>query len=206
MAKQEFAVVAKKFRRLWILEKQRAHQGNSGPRHFFDCGVNVGQQAVALFNEVFADRGVLRAVYPGFLVRGAFRGVVAVDGIECAGFDPTGKKGRRWRSGKSADIVAHHSVAGNSHAEQHRRAHAEMIPNCDVVAGPGRGVALSAGIGSTRQHKRPLVRPQLQQSFLRGAHILHSKNVVNCKMRQRGTVVQTVAHIERHGLGRGQKD
>src|SRR5258708_5535609 len=80
-----------------------------------------------------------------------------------------------------------------------------MIPDGDVVTGPSRRVTLSAGVGRTSEHKWPLVRAKLLQSFAGSADIFHTKYIVNRKMRQRSSVVKAMLDIQRHGLTSGQK-
>src|SRR5205085_2734744 len=86
--------------------------------HLFNAGINVRKQPIALFNVVFANGFVLRPVYPYFLVRGSFCSVIAVNGIECSGLDPARQELWSWRSGKTANVIADHSVSGNAHVDE----------------------------------------------------------------------------------------
>ena len=85
-------------------------------------------------------------------------------------------------------------------------AKAKVVPGRTVVAGPGRRIALTAGIGSAGHHERPDAGAQAKHPLERAARILHSIDVVNLRMGRvaRGEVVTVdpVQIIERHGLGR----
>src|SRR6266481_573104 len=80
-------------------------------------------------------------------------------------------------------------------AEQHRRAHVEVIPGAAVVTGPSGGVALSAGVGGTGEHEWPLVGLQLPQAVISGTNIFHSVDVVNSAMIERRAVIEAVPSV-----------
>src|SRR3954463_16466832 len=77
-----------------------------------------------------------------------------------------------------------------------------MIPGGSVVSRPGEAVALAASVGGARQHKRPLVRTQLEQSLVSRARIFQSDNVVDLGMRRgaRGEarLLDAMHRIQRH--------
>ena len=85
---EKITIVAVKLLRLRIFEEKRPHQRNAGACSFFGYGIKIRKQAVAEFNVFAANGFVLRAVNPGLLIGGAFRGVVPVNGIERAHFKP----------------------------------------------------------------------------------------------------------------------
>src|SRR3954447_26776046 len=79
-----------------------------------------------------------------------------------------------------------------------------MIPCGSVVSRPGEAVALAARVGGARQHKRPLVRTQLEQSLVSRARIFQSDNVVDLGMRRgaRGEarLFNAVDGVQGHGF------
>ena len=74
------------------LEEERAHDGDAVAGGFFGGGVEVGHEAVALFDEAAADGFLLGAVGPGLVRAGAFGGVVAIDGLEGGELEPLGEE------------------------------------------------------------------------------------------------------------------
>src|SRR5882762_9661749 len=109
-AEKEVAVVAVKSFDLRVVKKNRAHGGEPGARGFFDRGVNVGKKVITKLHVAAANGFVLWAVDPRFLIQSTVAGVVAINGIQCANLEPTGKEigGRRTR--ETTDIVASHPV------------------------------------------------------------------------------------------------
>src|SRR5437762_14164263 len=97
-----------------------------------------------------------RAVNPGFRIRGALGGVIAVDRIERADFEPARQQIGRRRAGEAADVVTDQGHSGDSHAHEHWRAHRQVVPSAAVVAGPGGGIALGAGIGRASENEGAL--------------------------------------------------
>src|SRR4051794_31758441 len=85
-----------------------------------------------------------------------------------------------------------------------------MIPGGSVVSRPGEAVALAASVGGARQHKRPLVRTQLEQSLVSRARIFQSDNVVDLGMsrgaRRKARLFDPVHRICRHRFTRPVKD
>ena len=73
-------------------EEEGSHDGEAGAGGLFGGGVEVGHEAVALFDVAAADGEVFWAIDPGFVCTGAFGGVVAVDGLEGGDFDPLGEE------------------------------------------------------------------------------------------------------------------
>src|SRR5437868_2577163 len=54
-----------------------------------------------------------------------------------------------------------------------------MVPGAAVIAGPGSGIALAAGIAGTGQDEGALIWRELQQSVVGSAGVLHSIDVVD---------------------------
>ena len=75
-----------------------------------------------------------------------------------------------------------------------------MVPGAAVVAGPGGGVALRAGISSTRQYKGSLVALQFAQAIVSSTDVFHAVHVVDGAMVERGAVVEAMPGVERHGF------
>src|SRR5882762_6424751 len=194
-AEKEVAVVAVKSFGLRVVEKNRAHGGESGARGFFDRGVNVGKKVITKLHVAAANGFVLWAVDPRFLNQSTVAGVVAINGIQCANLEPTSKEigGRRTR--ETTDIIASHPVTAKPQAEQHRRAHVEVIPGAAVVTGPSGGIALSASVGGAGEHEGPLVGLQLAQAVISGTNIFHSVDVVNGAMIERRAVIEAVPGV-----------
>ena len=92
------------------------------------------------------------------------------------------------------------AIAGEAEIQEHRRAHRNVIPGGAVVAGPGGGVALRAGISGACEDERALVALEFAQAFVGGADVFHAENVVDGAMVGRGAVIQAVDGVERHGL------
>src|ERR1700747_365992 len=84
-----------------------------------------------------------------------------------------------------------------------------MVPRREIVAGPGEPVSLAASVGRTRKNKRALIGTQLQQSFISGARIFQSDDIVNFGVRRgprsEAGLINAVDRIEWHGLGRAVK-
>src|SRR3981081_2748859 len=57
-----------------------------------------------------------------------------------------------------------------------------MIPSGTVVAGPGRGIALSTGGACARQHDWPHARIELLQSIEGSSRVFHPVPVVNLRV------------------------
>src|SRR5690242_10362825 len=81
-----------------------------------------------------------------------------------------------------------------------------MVPGAAVVAGPGGGIALCAGIGRARKNEGALSGLQLQQAFVSGAGIFHAIYIVSGAMVDGGAVIKAVDGVERHGLVRAKED
>src|SRR5256884_2931396 len=75
-----------------------------------------------------------------------------------------------------------------------------MIPGAAVVARPGGGITLGAGICGAREHEWPFVRLQFAQPIIRGTHVLHAVDIVNGTMIERGSIVEAVPGVKRHGF------
>ena len=70
------------------LEEEWTHDGQAGARRLFGDGVEVGHQAIALFDVAAADGFVLGTVDPRLVIARAFGGVVAVDGLKGGELEP----------------------------------------------------------------------------------------------------------------------
>ncbi len=85
-----------------------------------------------------------------------------------------------------------------------------MIPGRAVVASPGRGITLPAGEARPRHHEGALVGAKRAQPVIGRARIFHAIDVVDFGVGRdaRGEIIagDTVAHVERHGLGRRFED
>ena len=57
---------------------------------------------------------MLRAMHPHFLRERTFGGVIAVEGVECADFDPTRQEIGWGRAVETADVVADEGDAAES--------------------------------------------------------------------------------------------
>ncbi len=205
-SEKELALLAVEFLGLGVFHKDGAHQGDARARGLFHAPVDVGHQLIAQLDVAAADGFVLGPVHPGLLIGGAFRRMVAVNGVERAQFNPP----RQQVGGRTAvvptDIVSYESVTGNAQAEQIRHTQAKVIPGAGVVTCPRCGVALRPSVGGPSQHKRPLIRPELQQSFVSGTHVLHAVDVMNGAVIQGDPSVEAVPRIERHSLVRALED
>lgn len=131
--------------------------------------------------------------------------MIAIHGIEGANLKPAGEKVWRGGAAKSADVIADERYATEAKIKKHLSAQAELIPSGGVVPGPGKSVALAAGIGGTGQNEGALVRAKLQEPFVGGALIFHAKDVVNlCVGGGAGSeawLIDAMDAIEGHGSG-----
>ena len=75
-----------------------------------------------------------------------------------------------------------------------------MIPGGAVVAGPGGGVTLGAGIGGAGQDEGALVAFKFAQAFVGGAGVFHAEDVVDGAVVEGGAVVEAMHSVERHGF------
>src|SRR4029077_14196779 len=99
--------------------------------------------------------------------------------MERACFKPASEERGGRRASEAADVVTGHGNAAKCQAEQHGRAHGEMVPGAAVVARPRGGVALRAGVRCAREPDRAVVTLQLSPAFVGGANIFHSVYVVD---------------------------
>ena len=75
-----------------------------------------------------------------------------------------------------------------------------MIPGAAVVARPGCGKALRTRECRSREHKRTLIRLQLQQAFVGGAHIFHAEDVVGFALRNGTAEVGAAQDVQRNSF------
>ena len=87
------------------------------------------------------------------------------------------------RAGEAADVGADEAEAAEAEIDEHGRGHAEMVPGGGVVAGPGGGVALAAGVAGAGEDEGALVGLELEQAFVGGAGVLHAEDVVDLGVR-----------------------
>ncbi len=80
-----------------------------------------------------------------------------------------------------------------------------MIPGAAVVAGPGSGIALRAGIRRARKHEGPFLGLQFAQSVVSRPDVLHAEHIMDGAMIEAGAVVEAVHRIKGHGLIGAQK-
>ena len=102
-----------------VFEEHRTHQWDSVVRGLLHAGVNVRKQPVALFNVAPANGFMLGTMHPRFLVGGSFFGMVAIDGIEGAQFQPFGEQIGLRAAFVSADVGSHNGKAAQSQILQH---------------------------------------------------------------------------------------
>ena len=85
-----------------------------------------------------------------------------------------------------------------------------MVPGRAVVAGPGHGIALAAGIARARHHERALVGAEREQAVIGRTRVLHAVDVVDLTVvaGAGGEIVagDAVLRVERHRLRRGVED
>src|SRR5215469_3088467 len=205
-AKQKITVVTIEFSCLRIFEKNRAHQGDTRPRGFFDGRIEVRHQTIAQLNIFLANGFVLGSVNPGFLIRGVLGSVIAIDGIERAEFEPARQQIGRRGAGEPADVVTDQRHSGDSHAQKHWCAHLQVIPSAAVVSGPGGSIALGAGKGRASENEGALPGLEFPQALVGGASVFHAVNVVCGAMVNAGAIIKAVDGVERHGLVRAEKD
>ena len=79
-------------------------------------------------------------------------------GWKAASIEPLGEQVGRGRAGEAADVGAGEREAAEAEVEQLRRGHAQVVPGGGVVAGPGGGVALAAGVAGAGQDEGAHVR------------------------------------------------
>ena len=119
------------------------------------------------------------AVDPGFVGAGALGGVVAVDGLEGGEHEPLGEEVGGGAAAEAAYVGAGEGEAAEAEVEELRGGHAEVVPGGEVVAGPGDGVALAAGVGGARHDVGADVGAEGELAFHGGAGVLHAVDVVD---------------------------
>ena len=139
-------------------------------------------------------------MHPRLLVRRTLCGVIAINGIQRSDLEPASQQISRRRTGKTSNVVTDERVTRNPHAQEHRRAHLQMIPGAAVVARPSGGIPLGAGIRGAREHEWPFVRLEFAQPVVRGADILHAVHIVDGAMIECGSIVQPMHGVKRHGF------
>ena len=81
---------------------------------------------------------------------------------------------------------------------------AKVIPGAGIVAGPGDGVALTAGIAGAGHDEGAHVGLEFQQALIGAAAVLHAEDVVNLKMIGdagcESRLFDAVLHIVGHGF------
>src|SRR5437762_9184889 len=107
-------------------------------------------------------------MHPRLLIRRTLCGVIAVNGIQCSDLEPARQQISRRRSRKTSNVVTDERVTRNPHAQEHRRAHLQMIPGAAVVARPSGGIPLRS-----EEHTSELQSPM----YLVCRLLLEKKNV-----------------------------
>ena len=164
------------------LEEEGTHDGEAGAGGLFGDGVEVGHEAVALFDEAAADGFLFGAVGPGLVGAAAFDGVIAIDGLEGAEFEPLGEEVGWGRTGKAADVGTAEREAAETEVDELRCGHAEMVPGGAVVSGPGGGVTLATGVAGAGEDEGALVGSEIEEAFVGGAGVLHAIDVVDLEV------------------------
>ena len=195
-------VFAVKRLRIGILKKEGLHQWNASARGFLHGRVNERKKPVTQLDVALADRFLLRAARPGFVIGSALRGVIAIDRIEHAQLIPARQKIDRRRACETTDVCSNERITGKSEIHDLRNAHSDVIPGGAVVAGPGGCIAFGARIGRACEHEGPLVRPQLEKAIVGRASVFHAEDIVNGAMIERRAVVEAMNIVERHGFGK----
>ncbi len=193
--------------RVGELQEHRPHHRDPLARRLLRHRVDVGQQPVARLDRRPADRLVPAPVHPRLLRRRVLVGVVAAERVEHAELQPARQQLRRGRAHEAAEVDAAERHPGQAEAEQHRRAQPQVGPGRGVVAGPGDGITLRAGIGGAGHHERALLGAEPEQPVMRGADVEHAVHVVDLGLRRhaRGEagLVDPTLDVERDRPGRG---
>src|ERR1700730_15145382 len=103
--------------------------------------------------------------------------MIAIDGLECAKFEPFCQQLRSRASDEAAHIRSAHAETTESEVQEHWSRESKMIPGAAVVAGPGGGISLAAGIAGAGQDEGTLIGRELQQSVVSRAGVLHSVDI-----------------------------
>src|SRR6266849_1903286 len=112
--KEKLLVVPIQVLGLRKLEEDGPHEGNSRRRSFLRDRVNIRHKLVAQLNVTLANGFVLRSVDPGLLVGATFRGVVAINRVECTKLDPASEQLRSRAAVEATEVVAHRRIAGKT--------------------------------------------------------------------------------------------
>src|SRR6202158_3021198 len=166
-------------------KKERPLDWDPRARCLFRKRVEIRHQTVALFDKSPADRLSLSTADPWFMVASPFLGVIPVDGLERSNLKPFCQQVLLRCSGKSTNVRSAQCEATQPEIFEHRCCQAKMIPRGTVVAGPGRGIALSTGVAGARQYKRPQVRIEPLQPIESCSRVFHPVHVVNLRMTRR---------------------
>src|SRR5438270_12414990 len=121
------------------------------------CGqrVDVREHAGAFLDVAHADGELLGTVDPRFGARSVLGGMVAEHRRERGDLKPAGQELGTWPARETADIGAAIRKARQAEVEELLDGKPEMIPGGAVVAGPGHGIALSAGISGAGHDEGP---------------------------------------------------
>ena len=197
-------------RRVGEIHKQRAHQRHAVMRSMLDSGVQVGHQAVALFDVPAAYRFLLWPIHPHLMASRAIGRMIAIDRLKGRDFQPLRQQVCGRGSGKAAHVGSGHRKAAQSEVQQLRCCHAHMVPRRAVITGPRHRIALAACEARACHYKGPLVRPACEHTVAGGFRVQHAVHVMDLAMI-RHTFSETrhvdaMLHIIRHGLCRRVED
>ena len=138
-------------------KKERAHDGQAGARHLFCNRIEIGHEAITLFDVAAADGELLGAVDPRLVRSSSFGCMVAIDGLERGEFKPFGEQICGRRAGKTANVRARHGETAEAEVQNLRHGHAQVVPGGAVVSGPCGGISLASRIACTSEDEGMLI-------------------------------------------------
>src|SRR5216683_4888518 len=129
--------------------------------------------------------------------------MVAIDGLECAKFEPPRQQLRSGAADKATYICSAHAKPTQPEVQEHWSRQSKMVPGAAVVPRPRGDISLAAGITGTRQNEGPLVGRELQQSVVGRAGVFHSVDIVDLEVvrcaRLETWLVDPVLDVIGHG-------
>jgi len=111
-----------------IFESEGTHDGEPFLGTLPEGGVEVGQEAVALFDSAAVEGGIGFAMHPGFLVGGVKGCVTAEEGKKGAQLIPAGEQFRGGCSFKAACIGSNKAHPRESQVQAEGEGQAQMFP------------------------------------------------------------------------------
>src|ERR1700753_539049 len=132
--------------------------------------------------------------------------MIAEEWRKCRDFNPSRQQLRRWRAVESSDIGTDKRNSADAEVKHHLAGEAQMVPGGRIIAGPGEAVALASGVRGTSQNERPLIGAQLQKSFICGASVFETYDVMDFRMRRRtrgeAWLFDAMNSVQRHSASR----